>query len=104
MSFIDKVLKTGFKIISAEEAKETSENRSEKKQIDQFGWLMKKIEEESKNGHTFFRYRGSPLYPEVIKSLQDLGYAINYPPRGERFIAAGVGSDMSPIRNIIDWV
>ena len=104
MSFIDKVLKVGVKIISAAQAKEASDNRSEKKQIDQFGWLMKKIEEESKYGHTFFHYRGSPLYPEVIKSLQKLGYTIAYPPKGERFIEVGPRNDMSPIRNTIDWV
>lgn len=104
MSFIDKVLKTGVKIISAEEAKETSENRSEKKQIDQFSWVMMMIKERSKNGHTFFRYKGEPLYPEVITSLEKLGYAITYPPKGERFIANELGiKDMSPIRNTIDW-
>ena len=104
MSFIDKVLKSGVKIISAEEAKETSENRSEKKQIDQFSRVMMRIKERSKNGYSFLHYKGDPLYPEVITSLEKLGYTITYPPKGERFIEVGPRNDMSPIRNTIDWV
>jgi hypothetical protein len=102
---IDKILNSGVKIISAKEAKETSDNRSERKQIDQFRLIMVEVKVRSKNGHSYFHYRGSPLYPEVITSLEKLGYTITYPPEGERFIANGSGSkDMSPIRNIIDWV